>query len=54
MRTVPVYQVMDDGTMIELTVLSLDDLRGPLRASPEGRNIERAKLPAVEQLLAET
>jgi hypothetical protein len=53
MRTVPVYEVTDDGTVIELTVLSPHDLRGPLRTSPEGRNIERAKLPVVEQLLAE-
>jgi hypothetical protein len=54
MRTVPVYRVTDEGTVIELTVLSPHDLRGPLRTSPEGKNIERAKLPAVEQLLAET
>jgi hypothetical protein len=54
MRTVPVYRVTDDGTVIELTVLSPHDLRGPLRTSPAGKNIERAKLPAVEQLLAET
>jgi hypothetical protein len=54
MRTVPVYEVTDDGTLIELTVLSPYDLRGPLRTSPEGKNIERAKLPTVEQLLAET
>ena len=54
LRTVPVYQVTDDGIVIELTVLSSYDLRGSLRTTPEGRNIERAKLPAVEQLLAET
>jgi len=53
-RTVPVYEVTDEGTVIELTVLSLYDLRGPLRTTPEGKNIERAKLPEVEQLLAET
>jgi hypothetical protein len=29
------------------------DLRGPLRTRREGKNIERAKLLAVEQLLAE-
>ena len=51
MRTVPVYTVSDHGTDIELTVLSVIDLRGPLRASPDGRSIERAKLSAVEQLL---
>lgn len=52
--TAPVYTVDDDGTEIELTVLSPRELRGNVRTSPEGRNIERAKLPAVEQLLAET
>jgi hypothetical protein len=54
MRTVPVYTLSDHGTDIELTVLSTLDLRGPLRTSPEGKNIERAKLPAVEQLLTDT
>jgi len=53
MRTVPVYTLSDHGTDIELTVLSTLDLRGSLRTSPEGKNIERAKLQAVEQLLAE-
>lgn len=52
--TAPVYTVSDDGTEIELTVLSPRELRGNVRTSPEGKNIERAKLPAVEQLLAET
>ena len=51
MRTVPVYTLSDHGTDIELTVLSTLDLRGPLRTSPEGKCIERAKLQAVEQLL---
>jgi hypothetical protein len=53
MRTVPVYTLSDHGTDIELTVLSTLDLRGPLRTSPEGKNMERAKLQAVEQLLGE-
>jgi hypothetical protein len=53
MRTVPVYTLSDRGTDIELTVLSTLDLHGPLRTSPEGKSIERAKLQAVEQLLAE-
>ncbi len=52
--TAPVYTVDDDGTEIELTVLSPRELRGSLKSSPEGRDIERAKLPAVEQLLSET
>jgi GNAT superfamily N-acetyltransferase len=53
MRTVPVYTISDQGTDIELTVLSVLDLRGPLKTSPEGKSIERAKLQVVEQLLAE-
>jgi hypothetical protein len=54
MLTVPVYTVTDDGAEIELSVLSTRELRGPLRTSVDGKSIERAKLPAVEQLLAET
>ena len=54
LRTVPVYVVSDDGTDIELTVLSPLDLRGQLRTSLEGKNIERAKAQAVAALLAET
>ena len=52
-RTVPVYVVSDHGTDIELTVLSMHDLRGPLKTSPDGKSIERAKLQAVENLLGE-
>lgn len=52
--TAPVYTVTDDGTEIELTVLSPRELRGALRTSLEGKGIERAKLQAVEILLAET
>lgn len=54
LRTVPVYTVSDGGTEIELTVLLTRDLRGPLKTSREGKSIERARLPTVEQLLAET
>ena len=50
----PVYTVNDDGTQVELTVLSPRELRGALRTSLEGKGIERAKLQAVEILLAET
>jgi len=53
LRVVPVYTVSDHGTDIELTVLTMLDLRGPLRASPDGKSIERAKLKEVEKLLAE-
>jgi len=52
--TAPVYTVDDDGIEIEMTVLSPRELRGTLRTSLEGKSIERAKLPAVEQLLAES
>lgn len=52
--TAPVYTVDDNGIEIEITVLSPRELRGALRTSPEGKGIERAKPPTVEQLLAET
>ena len=48
---VPVYTVDDEGVAIEITVLSTRELRVPVRTSPEGKAIERAKLAAVEQLL---
>ena len=50
---VPVYTVEDEGVDIEITVLSTRELRVPVRTSPEGKAIERAKLSAVEQLLNE-
>jgi hypothetical protein len=53
-QTVPVYIVVDGGTEIELTVLDTRDLRGPVRTSLEGKAIERARLPVVEQLLAQS
>jgi hypothetical protein len=52
--TAPVYTIEDDGVEIELAVLSPRELRGSLKAGPEGRSIERARLSAVEQLLSET
>jgi hypothetical protein len=52
--TAPVFTIHDNGTDIEMTVLSPRELRGPLRTSLEGKSIERAKPGAVEQLLAET
>ncbi len=54
LRTVPVYTVVDDGTEIELTVFSMHDLRVSLRTCLEGKAIKRAKLSAVEALLAGT
>ena len=53
-RTVPTYTIDDDGIEIELVVLALDDLRHPVRTAPEGKPIERARLPQVEALLATT
>ena len=52
--TVPVYNVCDAGADIEIAVLSMRELRGPLRTSAEGKAIDRAKLQSVEALLAET
>ena len=52
--TAPIYTINDDGAEIEITVLTTRELRGPLKTSLEGRNIERAKLQAVETLLAGT
>jgi hypothetical protein len=52
LRAVPVYIIDDEGAAIELTVLRPRDLRGPLKSTLEGKNIERAKLQAVELLLA--
>ena len=52
LRTVPVYILDDEDAEIELTVLTTRDLRGPLKTSLEGKSIERAKLQAVEALLA--
>lgn len=54
LRTVQVFTVSDDGTEIEITVLAPRDLRVPLKTRLEGKAIERAKLNAVEQLLAHT
>ena len=51
-RTVPSFTVDDGGTEIELVVLALDDLRRPVRTTPEGKVLERARAPAVEALLA--
>jgi len=50
-RTLPVFTIEDDGIEIELTVLDPRDLRAPVRASAEGRVIERAKLQTVEAML---
>jgi hypothetical protein len=51
---VPVFTVDDDGVEIEIAVLTPMDLRAPLKTSPEGKAIERARLSAVEELLEAT
>jgi hypothetical protein len=52
--TVPLYRLHEDGAEIELIVLSPRDARQPLKTSPAGKAIERAKLAAVEELLSAT
>lgn len=50
-RVMPVFNINVEGSDIELTVLDSRDLRAPVRATAEGRVIERARLPAVAALL---
>lgn len=50
-RVFPVFAMDYDGVEVELTVFDLRDLRAPVRATPDGRAIERARLNAVEALL---
>lgn len=50
-RLLPVFNINVDGTEIELTVFDSRDLRAPVRATAEGRVIERARMPAVAALL---
>jgi len=51
-RAVPVFIVDFEGTEVRLSVLATLDQRAALRAAPTGRPIERARLAAVEALLA--
>lgn len=53
-RDTPVFTVNDGEDEIRLTVLAADDVRRPVRTSPAGKPIERAKLELVEALYAET
>ena len=50
-RTVPAFTVDDDGVEIDIVVLALDDLRLPVKTSPEGKPLERARPQAVQALL---
>jgi hypothetical protein len=54
MHTVPVFTLEEEGTEIQLVVLTARDLRVPVKKSGDGKAIERAKLQAVAALLAET
>lgn len=51
---VPSFIINDDGTEIEIDVFSPREARAPLKTSPAGKAIERAKLTAVEALLTTT
>lgn len=51
--TVPVFVLENGEIPIHLEVLSSADLRRPLRRSPGGKVVERAKTQAVEALLQE-
>ena len=53
LRTCPKFTTDDDGIEVEMVVLALDDLRHPVRTTPEGKPIERARLAQVEALLNE-
>jgi len=47
----PVYSFEREGVEVNLTVLSMRELRSQLKASATGRPIERARLEAVQALL---
>lgn len=53
-RIVSLFVIDDDGTEIQLAVLALDDLRVPVRTTPDGKAAERARAPAVAALLTGT
>lgn len=54
LRVVPAFSMDVEGREIDITVLDARDRRAPLRATAEGRVIDRARLPAVEALLQES
>lgn len=51
-RTIPVFLLNDENVEIRVEVLTAGDLRRPLRATPNGKAIERAKPEAVEALIS--
>jgi hypothetical protein len=52
-RTMPVFTLNDGDIDIRITVLSTRELRRPLKTSPSGKIIERAKATLVETLLSQ-
>jgi TonB family protein len=46
LRRLPVFNIENDGTVIEMTVLETRDLRAPVRATAEGRVIVRVEVSA--------
>ena len=52
-RTVPVFLLNDENVEIRVEVLASGDLRRPVRATPNGKPLERAKADAVEALVSE-
>jgi hypothetical protein len=50
-RIFPVFTISDADAEIDLTVLGTRDLRVPVRTSPTGKAMDRARLQAVETLL---
>lgn len=50
--TIPVFLLNDQNVDIRIEVLGSGDLRRPLRATPNGKTIERAKVEAVEALIS--
>jgi hypothetical protein len=51
-RTIPVFLLNDKNVEIRVEVLNSRDLRRPLRATPNGKAIERARPEAVEALIS--
>lgn len=51
-QTVPVYLIDDEGTEIEIVVLTQREKRLALKSTGSGRPIDRARIEAVEGLLA--
>jgi hypothetical protein len=47
-----VFIIDDRAVEIQLAVLALDDLRAPVKTTAEGKPVERARVQAVEALLA--